>query len=121
MNFIIDCQIFPFDIMVHFGKRKELYKELVRFHLLKNEINNIKNASFKNRSIMFSGGQTLLYMEKQPATLNDLAILQHEIFHCVCFILDRAGVKYSKKSDEVFAYFIQFITRKIYERIKVIS
>lgn len=54
-------------------------------------------------------------------TIDELSILQHEIFHCVMFILDKIGIKLSYKTDEIYAYLIQYITKQIYLKISPTS
>lgn len=51
-------------------------------------------------------------MDIIPKTIDELSILQHEIFHCVMFILDKIGIKLSYKTDEIYAYLIQYITKQ---------
>jgi hypothetical protein len=46
------------------------------------------------------------------------AYLAHEIFHAVEQIAEHIGMKHSEKSSEAFAYLIDYITEKIYDRLK---
>jgi len=68
---------------------------------------------------MLDTGQIILWMEKKPTTPFLLSILAHEIFHCTCFLMDRVGIKYSDDSDEAYAYMIQYLTTKCYEKLKI--
>lgn len=115
--FIIDCKIYPFQIMVYFGKdKKPLYKELAKYKgLAKSSIKGLKEG----KTMMFPTGQTLIWLKRKPQSINDLAILNHEIFHCTCFILNRCGIQMSKKSDEAFAYLIQYLTEQIYNELDI--
>lgn len=119
--FIVKGEIYPFDILISFGdNQKKLRKKLLR--ILPNE--SVLEELFidglgSGRTIMFSSGQTLLWLKQKPTSINGLAILNHEIFHCVCFILRRIGITYSSDSDEAFAYFIQYLTNKIYSELGI--
>lgn len=118
--FIVDCQVYPFQILVYFGEHKKpLYKELKKC-LPKETVDTLKTLNFKvGKSVMFSSGQTLLWLKETPNSISALATLNHEIFHCVCFILERAGITYSDKSDEAFAYLIEYLTNQIYGKLTI--
>ena len=83
---------------------------------LSNQLNDIPFQS-KGKSIMFSGGQVLLWMPEKPKTAIEFSFLQHEIFHCACFVLEKVGIKYHDKTCEAYAYLIQFLTLKIYKKL----
>ncbi len=118
--FIVDCQIYPFDILVCFGQDKKLlFKELSK-KLPKSDIDILKTIKFNvGKSIMFPAGQTLLWLQEKPTSIYGLATLNHEIFHCVCFILERAGIVYSHSSEEAFAYLIGYLTKQIYKELNI--
>ena len=118
--FIIDCQVYPFQILVYFGQdKKPLFKELSKY-LPKSSIETIKIFEFKRgKSIMFPTGQTLLWLNEKPNSISGLATLNHEIFHCVCFILERVGIVFSDSSDEAFAYLIEYLTKQIYNELNI--
>lgn len=113
--FIISCEVYPFDILVHVGHNSKKIKH----YFSKEEYSEIKKVKLKKATtIMFSSGKTLLWLKNKPKSIDCLGILAHEIFHSVCFILQRIGCKMNKYTDEPYAYLIQFITIKIYERMK---
>ena len=118
--FIIDCQVYPFQILVYFGQdKKPLYKELKK-RLPKSAIDTLKTFDFKvGKSVMFPNGQTLLWLNEKPNSVSGLATLNHEIFHCACFILERVGIVYSESSDEAYAYLIEYLTKQIYNELNI--
>jgi len=118
--FIIDCQVYPFQILVYFGQdKKPLFKELSK-RLPKSAIDTLKTFEFKvGKSVMFTTGQTLLWLNEKPNSVSGLATLNHEIFHCVCFILERVGIVYSESSDEAYAYLIEYLTKQIYNELNI--
>lgn len=118
--FIIDCQVYPFQILVYFGQdKKPLYKELKK-RLPKSAIDTLKTFDFKvGKSVMFPTGQTLLWLNEKPNSVSGLATLNHEIFHCACFILERVGIVYSESSDEAYAYLIEYLTKQIYNELNI--
>jgi hypothetical protein len=118
--FIIDCQVYPFQILVYFGQdKKPLFKELSK-RLPKSIVDTLKTFEFKvGKSVMFPTGQTLLWLNEKPNSISGLATLNHEIFHCACFILERVGIVYSESSDEAYAYLIEYLTKQIYNELNI--
>jgi len=118
--FIVDCQVYPFQILVYFGQdKKPLFKELSNL-LPKSVVDTLKTLEFKvGKSVMFPTGQNLLWLNEKPTSVNGLATLNHEIFHCVCFILERVGIVYSESSDEAYAYLIEYLTKQIYNELNI--
>lgn len=118
--FVVNCAVYPIDILVSFGDtKKQLCRELSK-SLPEYIIKSLKEQEFKEgKSAMFPTGQVLLWLKKEPSSVEELAILNHEIFHCTCFILERVGVIYSENSDEAYAYLIQYITNQIYSKLKI--
>lgn len=120
-SFIIKCEVYPFDIMVYFGKsKKPLLKQLKSFvNVSKDEISEIKHHPLKpGTTFTLSGGQTVLYMPLIPSSTVDFAVLQHEIFHCVDHIMQKVGINYEPEGEnEAYAYLIQYVTQKIYDAI----
>ena len=122
LNKIISYEVYPFDLLVSFNESDEEFKSKLKEFEIEFEddvilsFDNIK--SNRGRTIMLSSGQSILRLNFFPKTSTEFGILQHEIFHCVEFLFDRVGMKLSFKSDEAYAYLIQFLTIKIYELIK---
>jgi hypothetical protein len=119
--FIVKGEIYPFDILVSFGdSEKKLRKELSKILPDETAVSELFiDPLGAGRTMIFSTGQTLLWLKEKPTDINGLATLNHEIFHCVCFILERIGVTFSADSDEAYAYFIQHLTNKMYSEIGI--
>lgn len=47
--------------------------------------------------------------------IENQAIIAHEAFHVTAFIMRYIGVRFSKNSEEAYAYLLQSIIEKIYE------
>ena len=50
-------------------------------------------------------------------TVNSLAVIQHEIFHIVDFLLQFIDTPLTDDTSEVYAYLIEYYTREIYFQI----
>lgn len=119
-TFIVNCGCYPFDIMVHFGEdRTNLYKKL-KNKIPQESIDSMKELKYSNgKSLMHDTGQMVLWLKEKPNTIKGLATLNHEIFHCVCFLMERIGVVYSNDSDEAFAYLIEYVSVQIYSKLGI--
>lgn len=51
-------------------------------------------------------------------TAKDVSINNHELFHATMNIMQWAGVEYSDKTEEVYAYQMQYLSNQFYNKIK---
>lgn len=114
---IIKCGTYPIEIMVSFSK-EELIKDLSKYIPTPDldEITSILEGQAK--TIMLEDNQIILYMESVPKTFNEMAILQHEIFHCVSYLMECVNIPHCEQTEEAWAYQIQYVTKEIYEKFK---
>lgn len=50
-------------------------------------------------------------------TAEDVSINNHELFHATMNIMQWAGVEYSDKTEETYAYQLQYLTNQFYNKI----
>lgn len=121
LNFILALVVYPFDIMFSFNQTDaELGKVLNRYGELPiDEIELCRLAeNGRGRFVHFSMGASLIRLKDYPETPQHYGHLQHEIFHAVMVIFEKVGMEYTfRKSDEAYAYLIQYITEQVYENI----
>ena len=120
-NFIINCQVYPFDVMFSIGQTdQELFDVLKDAGLVTEMDGSSKWKSQKQLgyAIQFIGGQSLVRLRGIPKTPEEHGALAHEILHSAQFILDFVGIKFHiDYSDEAYTYLVQFITQKFHENI----
>lgn len=120
-NFIIPLVIYPFDVMVSLGETNEqMDKQLDKYKLSSEdlELAALNHDTTQGRAVMFQGNQSLIRLRKIPVTNADYGNLQHEIFHCVTFIMFRIGMPLEiNKSDEGYAYLVGYLTKEIYSKL----
>lgn len=121
LNFIVPLIIYPFDVMISFGEtNQEIDKHFEKYGLTAEDIDSatITSPTVQGRTVMFSTNQTLIRLLAIPKTPTEYGNLAHEIFHAVTFVMDRIGMTLKvEESDEAYAYLIDYLTKKIYERI----
>ncbi len=110
---VIKMDLFPWDILYTVGtNEKEIFDYLKDkcFYELdseEREFLKIDGTTKLGRCVKFKNKAILLWVKhKDPTTL------AHEAFHAITFILEAAGVQFSDKSDEVWAYGLEYIMRK---------
>ena len=124
-NFIINLEVYPFDLMVHFGDPQIMFSRL-RDRITQESLLDIQldfeRGVGTGRTLLDEGTGVLLLWIKEPWSDNfsseSFGTLNHEIFHVVELLFDRIGITLSGDSSEAFAYLIGFITRKIHENLK---
>ena len=126
-SFIIPLVIYPFDVMVSIGEDDTTFTRNLLKHLPESCHKDIEedNSICKLGSVtdgrcvnLPTGHQTIIRIKKYPTSCRDYGILSHEIFHAVSFILWRMGIPLEiEKTDEVYAYAIDYLTTEIYKRI----
>lgn len=125
VNFIINLQVYPFDLMVHFGDPQIMFNKLrdliSRESLLDIELDFERGVGVGRTMMDKETGAVVLWMREpwsDDFSPESFGTLSHEIFHAVELVFDRIGITLSDDSSEAFAYLIGFITRQVHENLK---
>lgn len=122
--FIVENDIYPFDIMVSVDEEQEvLAKRLIDTGQDEEFVNEIIKLP-KNtlaRSGIFESNCLLLILKVNGKNRYDLmSIIAHEVFHLTTLIMDRIGMKFQiGVSDEAYAYLIAKIYFDVASKIKL--
>ena len=120
MNFLIKWDLYPVNVVVSLGTSK---KELLKFckgNISDSDYQYIKKMNFElGETIYLDDGQVILWTKDYPKNNQDFSVLQHEIFHVVCFVMRTVGIKLSSNSEEAFAYLTGYYTKIIYEKLNI--
>ena len=117
-NFIIKLKPYPFYIMVSLGeKQKELSKALKKQKVNCNK-ECVKVPGSAGYFMPFSNSVLLIRAKAFPTSPTAMGILQHEILHCVFYIMKMVGIKLGDKSEEAYTYLHEHITEEVLKRIK---
>ena len=118
---IISLEIYPFDVMISFNEtNEEFVKTLGKYDSDSGDVELVtldKYDKKRGRTVMNEQNQTILRLNFYPVSNSDYAMLVHELFHVTDFVLCRVGVKLSRKSDEAYAYLLQYLTEKVFNLI----
>jgi hypothetical protein len=120
-NFILPWEIYPFDVMISVGETTE--RVIARIGRTNYKLNDEEKqhlemgSNVQGRTVMLRGGQTIIRLKRFNRKPQTVAILVHEVFHAVSFLFDRIGIKHSDGSDEAWSYAIEYLVRRILERL----
>lgn len=128
-NFIIPLIIYPLDVMVSVGETDDQFKKgIMKFppsvlQDLKDQLIFALPDNVKGRTVLLTtGGQTVIRIKDAIRCLEDVGTLVHEIFHATTFVLHHIGMDLKiNVSCEAYAYLIEYLTNRIFERIPYIA
>jgi hypothetical protein len=106
---IVPIDIYSTDILVSVGQSDD---ELLERLGLEPEVFEELFGDFNKcvaRTSMHDDGWIIIRLKD----LNDVGVIAHEVFHSVCYLMRRVGIKHSFNSEEAFAYLIQYILNQI--------
>lgn len=119
---LIKGETLPYDVVVCLGPTKE--ELLAHFDknfigaLTRNDIEALGEGKSKGRVIRCENNAYILWLMKYPTRPEDFGYLAHEIFHVADLMLRKAGASLSDDSDEIWAYQIDWLTKRIYTAFK---
>lgn len=67
---------------------------------------------------MLSNNALFIRLLHSPTSPEYKGILAHEVFHVTSILLRSRGMSLVKESEEAYAYLIEFIYRKIIEKVE---
>jgi hypothetical protein len=124
--FLIDCEVYPFDVLISIGENDKHFLNTVSKKLPARAFEELKQAdnmmtfspTTQARTMMFSTGQFIIRFRKFPTTCEELGMVNHEIFHIVDMLFRKIGMPLRKESSEAYAYLIGYLTTKFLENIR---
>lgn len=121
INFIVSLHICPFDVMVSIGQDDAQVEKVLtsKYGLVGRDIEISKyiGERVQGKACMFSNNASFIRLRKLPEYAEDFGYLAHEIFHVVTFVMEATGMELViMKSDEAYAYLIQYLTEQIYKQ-----
>lgn len=119
-HFIVSYEVYPFDLMVSFNEPKDIFIKRLKNRMpedMHHEVDEEFLCKYTARTVMFSGGMTAIHFTFWPERASQYALIAHEIFHAVCFLMGNLNMKLSHENDEAYAYLLQYITEQIYKKL----
>lgn len=115
--FVVSWHIFPFDVLVCLGvERKDILRRIaITGYKLSEEETEKLTMHGLGRTVMLTGGQTILWTKHYPKGINGTVV--HEINHAVYFILNRLGITVTDDCDEIPAYMSAYLAEEILKKL----
>lgn len=122
-NFIIDCCIYPFEVMVSIDQTDdELFTSLKPFGYSKADYTEVWDMSdtTEGKCIITASNHTIIRLRSTKDKYRFIGNISHEVFHAVTFIMWKLGMKLElETSDEAYSYLIGYLTEKILKELKI--
>lgn len=121
MHFVIELTPYPFDVLFSFNQSQKEFDKALR----EKGIKYFKDETFNNLTCMartchLDSGATIVRFKDFSKTAFGFGVLNHEIFHVVEFLFDKIGMPHNVFfTSEAYAYLIQSITERVYNRIGI--
>lgn len=116
---IISWGVYPFDVLVTTEDYETTVRGIERTgYKLNEEEKRALEMSGVGRTVMLKNGAIVIRLLMPPKTPKQIGTVAHEAFHATCFLFERIGIKFGHKSDEAFAYAIDYLTTEILEFFK---
>jgi hypothetical protein len=118
MIITIPYHLYPLNLMFAFGESDSAVRRAIRpYGVKRNDHCHKLDAYTRGKCIHYDSGFTLIRMKELPQCTETFAVLQHEIFHAVVYLMQYIGAELSDASNENFAYTIQYVTEQVYKKI----
>lgn len=115
--FVIPLFVYPFDIVFSINQTdKQFLKSMKGNDLTDIELLLDLPNTTRGRAVILPSNLSVIRLKIDKELPH--GEIAHEIFHAVTFILERVGMELIvMKSDEAYAYLIQYITNEFYKII----
>lgn len=60
----------------------------------------------------------VIWCEKEPTKHGWEAVLAHEILHAALYTMNNKGIEINANNSEPITYYVEFLTRKVYELLR---
>ena len=110
---------FPIDIFKHgvkvvVGTKEELIsvaKKDAVYDEIKDNIDTVNNSFMV--TFILGSGDSLIYSNDYKNDIEYTSAIAHEIIHAVSHILRNIGINHTEETEEVYAYTIEDLTKRI--------
>jgi hypothetical protein len=108
---VIPLEVYGHDIVVSIGQTDEdLYKE-IKENTSKKDFKKYmaKQTSIATTHKLRSGCILIRFKDN----IDNSGIVAHEAFHAIVFLFKKIGIEYCYKSEEAYAYTLEYLTNQI--------
>jgi hypothetical protein len=124
-NFIIECEVYSFDLYISIGEDDKQFLNNIAKKLPPECLEELKEdpeivifgKTTLARAMMFDNGQLAIRFKRYPQSCRDYGNISHELFHVVDFLFHHLKMPLTPDTREAYAYLIGYITTKFYENL----
>lgn len=106
--------IFKHGIKVVFGDYEDVRKALSKDGF-KEDLDDAKNLMERSAGVTFqlNTDDVVIWLRDEPKNNGELAVLSHEIYHAVSFLLRSIGIEHTSDTEEAYAYTFEYLYENI--------
>jgi len=114
----VKAACYPFNVYIQIcGTKQTVLDKLKKEGIKGIDLVEVPNSAAATYDV--SSNDCLIWMQNPIRTLEDLSILNHEIFHCVVRILRDCGIDLNVSTEEAYAYLTDYLCLKIYKKLGI--
>lgn len=80
-------------------------------------VEDFKNST-QGLTFRYPDANPVIWLPEVPKTEKQIAVLAHEVFHAVLFILDKIGIELNGNTEEIYAYLVSYFMHSILEAVR---
>lgn len=122
--FIVEVDLYKVDVMVVVGDIEGAIEWLENKNVSEDDIEFVKSScetGSQGTTGLLSNNALFIRLLHSPTTPEYKGILAHEVFHATSILLRSRGMSLVKESEEAYVYLLEFIYRKIVEKIEELN
>lgn len=119
--FVVEIELYSTDLLVVIGDVDGAIKWLENKNVSEDDIEFVKSSCVpysQGTTGLLSNNAFFIRLLYSPTTPEYKGILVHEVFHATSMLLRSRGMSLVKESEEAYAYLLEFIYKKIVEKIE---
>lgn len=117
-TFFVHAGTYEYEVNVIFTKDLTKLRKYILYKMKSLPPDMEKFEIAKGMVVRMDGYCPILWLPRPPKTPDELAVLNHEIFHLTYTIMSYVGIPLTGSSEEAFAHLISHLTRQILEKMK---
>ena len=108
---VIPIEVFGHDVVVSIGQTDEALYEDIEENTSKKDFDKyMANQKAIATTHKLRSGCILIRFKDD---IDNIGIVAHEAFHAIVFLFEKIGIEFCYKSEEAYAYTLEYLTNKI--------
>lgn len=120
---IIQVPIYKKAVLLYCGSESGLFKT-VRRDLGKDVEEEVRDGiggeeQYEGITLMTSTNDVIVHLPEKPKNNKGISTLTHELFYASSLILEGAGIRHTKDTEEAYAYLLEYLLAEALDSISL--